>query len=203
MTTTGISDWGPLVVSTDVDEAILATFREWLPTYLKYLSTERNLGYQLAQPKAYTNYIDLDELMDNQLPAIVVTTADTRKTVGGPNSTIQAVWNVNVSAIVRGRKPPETKVTAALFEGAIRRCFLQKCRGDNGPLNDPHWNGSHVAPVRDTSGQGRYLAAGMGTYNVSTDAAAQGFGGPDVPNADIYVPLPVVTEVDISFTPES
>lgn len=203
MTTFGIADWGPLVITDDVDQAVIQTMQTWLPTYLKQLGTERNLGYALPAPNSYANSIDLDELMDHQLPAIIVTTAQTSKTLGGSNFIYQATWLVTVSAIVRGRRPPETKKTAALFEGAVRRCFLNKCRQNNGPLNDPHWEGSHVAPVADTSGKGRYLAAGIGTYNVSTDAAAQSFGGPDVPNADEYAPLATVTEVDISIQPDT
>lgn len=199
----GIADWGPLVIATDVDEAILAVFQEWMPTYLKQVASERALGYELATVNTYANTLDSDEFMDHQLPAIIVTTADTAKTLGGANFTYQATWNVVVSVIVRGRRPPESRKTAALYEGAIRRCFLNKCRQNSGPLSDPDWKGTRVAPVKDTTGAGRYLAAGIGTYNVSTDAAAQGFGGPDVPNADKYVPLATVTEVDISVQAES
>lgn len=202
MPTYGIADWGPLVIATDVDEAVLAALQKWLPTYLIELGTERALGYILPKPNSYANTLDLDELMDHQLPAVVVTTANTTKTVGGSNFIYQAVWTVTVSVIVRGRRPPESRKTAALFEGAIRRAFLHKCRQTAGPLNDPHWIGTRVAPVADSTGKGRYLAAGIGTYNVSTDAAAKGFGGPDVPNADGYVPPATVTDVSVSVESE-
>lgn len=192
----GINDPGPLVISTDVDAAVLSVMQQWMPTYLKLLGTERSLGYALPNPNTYANSINLDEIMDHQLPAIIVTTAKTSKTVGGANTAqYQAFWNVTVSAIVRGRRPPESKATAALFEGAVRRCFLNKCRTLSGPLSDPSWHGSEVAPVADTSGKGRYLAAGIGAYNVATDAAVQAFGGPDVPNADSYVSPAQVTTV--------
>ena len=193
--TSAIAEWGPLVIATDVDEAILAVFNEWLETYLSELGAERTLGYALPAPKSISNVLTDAEFLDHQIPAVLVTTADTTKTVGGPNSVYQATWNVTVSCVVRGRTPAETRKLAALYEGAIRRCFLNKCRKVGGPLSDPTWKGTRVAPVKDATRQGRYLAAGIGTYNVSTDAAAQGFGGPDVPNAEKYVPLAQVTTV--------
>jgi hypothetical protein len=202
--TVGIADWGPLVISTDVDAAILSQLQLWLPTYLKELGTERNLGYVLPTPQSYANSIDVDEILDHQIPAVIVTTARTASVKGGSNFTYEAVWNTTVSVIVRGRRPPESKATAALMEGAVRRAFLQKCRKNGTALNDPHWLGTQVAPVADSTGKGRYLAAGIGTYNVSTDAAAQSFGGPDVPNADSYSPLAVVSAVPtITVQPKS
>lgn len=202
MTTYGIADWGPLVIATDVDDAVLAALREWLPTYLKQISTERSLGYVLPTPKVYANTLNEDEYMDHQLPALVVTTASTKSTMGGSNHLYQANWNVTVSVIVRGTAPAKTRNLAALYEGAVRRCFLNKCRGNDTPLNDPHWVSTEVAPIGASSRKGRYLAAGIGKYNVATDAAAQSFGGPDVPNADQYAPLATVTEVDISVQAE-
>ncbi len=195
MTTFGINDPGPLVIATDVDAALLGVLKQWMPTYLELLSAERSLGYVLPSPKSYSNYINVDELMDQQLPAIVVTTAKTIKTVGGSNFIYQATWLVRVSAIVRGRKPQETKNTAALFEGAVRRCMLDKGRQNAGPLNSTHWVDAEVAPIQAGTREGRYLAAGMATYHVSTDAAARSFGGPDVPDADGYVPIATVTTV--------
>lgn len=198
MTTQGIANWGPLVIATDVDDAVIEALKQWVPTYLLQTARERNLpaeaGRQMAAPRTYTNVLEEDEFLDHQIPMVLVTTADTAKVKGGPNSSYEAMWNVKVSAVVRGRSAQESRLFAALYEGAIRRAITQKCRGV-GPINESKWLAVKLAAVRDASGKGRYLAAGIGTYNVSTDYAAQGFGGPDIPNADEYLPLATVTEV--------
>lgn len=202
MSTFGIANWGPIVVSTDVDEAILAVLKKWMPTYINRMSAERGLSYKLPVPKTYSNYIDLDEILDHHLPAIVVTTAKAHKTMGGANSIISAEWDVQVSAIMRGTSPPSTKSNTSLVEGAIRRCMVQKCRDNAGILSNTHWLDSEIGPLKTGTREGRYLAAGIGKYNVATDAAAQSFGGPDVPDATSYAPLAVVTDVVIDVESE-
>lgn len=200
--TQGIADWGPLVIATDVDDAILAVLRQWLPTYLVQGAKERDLDYKLAEPRTYSNVLESDEFLDHQIPAILVTTADTAKVKGGPNSKYEATWKVTVSCIVRGRKGTESRFNAAIAEGAARRVMIQKARTNDGPLNDIDWVSARVAPISDATGKGRYLAAGIATYNVSTDYAAQGFGGPDIPNADAYLGLATVSEVTTEIDPK-
>lgn len=200
MTVTGVADWGPIVTPVDVDNAILDKLKLWLPTYIAQERILRALGTPLPQIRFYGNTLQTDELTDHPAPAVIVTTAKTTKTVGGPNYMYQATWAVAISLMVRGRIPKETRNTASLMEGALRRCVLQKCRSNptepNGILNGAEWLATEVSPLTgNAEGEGRYLAAGIGNYNVTTDAAVQGFGGPDVPNADNYVPLAKVTEI--------
>ena len=145
---------------------------------------------------------DVDELLDRELPAVVVTTAKTRKTVGGVSHVYTVDWDVTVMSILRGPSRQQTKKLAGLMEGCVRRCMVQKARQNAGILAGCHWIETEVAPVRDATGNGRYLAAGIGKYNVATDAAAQGFGGPDVPDATSYAPLAVVTDVVIDVESE-
>ena len=203
MTVTGIADWGPLVTPVDIDNAVLDKLKFWLPTYVNRMQVERDLSASLPKLKFFGNTLAEGELLDHPAPAVIVTTAKTTKTLGGPNYRYEATWDVTITLLVRGRIPKETRNTASLMEGALRRCVLQKCRTNNGPLNDIEWMGTEVAPVADNAnGEGRYLAAGVGKYNVTTDAAVQSFGGPDVPDADTYVPLAVVTDVVIDVESE-
>jgi hypothetical protein len=192
------ADWGALVINTDVDEALLEALREWLPTYLPRIAVERERP-PLELPNSYANVLEQDEFMDNQLPAILVTTASTAKVKGGPNTRYEAEWQVRVSSVVRGRKPSETRHISALYEGSVRRVMIQKAR--KSPIVcDVDWAGTQLAPVLEMGGRGRYLAAGIGTYNVQTDFALQG-AGPNVPAAAEYLPLAKVA--DVTFQAES
>lgn len=182
--------WGPLLTSIDVDEAVLDTLRTWLPTYMTKIEEERSLEHgTLQRPKAgsYDNVIDDDQFPDYNLPAIVVTTAQTE---GEPeqdgDGNYYAAWNVVVSAIVRGRNKKETRNLAAWFEGCVRRALVHQGTELFGELK---WRGSNVAPTSDPTNSGRYLAAGMGHYVVYTDKVVQEGVGPfagdgDYPPAD-------------------
>lgn len=204
----GINRARPLVITTDIDDSVLATLKEWLPTYLRLLSESRQLkdgagnAATLPMPMSWDTYIDIDEIMDHSLPAIVVTTAKATKLTGGANTAnVQAEWETRVAAVVRGRTPQEVKKTAALYEGAIRECLEQKAAQNDGPVNHCVVTQWEVAPVASDPKEARYLAAGMATYHVSTDAAVRSFGGPDVPDADSYVSSVQVSEVPtISIT---
>lgn len=182
--------WGPMVTSIDVDEAVLDTLRIWLPTYMTKIEEERGLDHNtLTRPKPgqFDNVIDDDEFPDVNLPAVIVTTAQTE---GEPqqdgNGNYYAAWNVVVSAIVRGRSKKETRNLASWFEGSVRRALVQQGTDLSGELK---WRGSNVAPVTDSTDRGRSLAAGMGHYVVLVDNVVQEGVGPfagdgDYPPAD-------------------
>lgn len=172
------ADFGPLVINTDVDEAVIGMLSLWMPTYMSQVERERGMtvGY-LDRPheESYANVLDDDEFPDYRLPAVLVTTANTQDTDKDGDGFYYAAFNVVVSAVVRGRTPAETRQRAALFEGCVRRVMVQA---------DPTWDGevrfmgANVAAVADPTGAGRYLAAGIGTYLVYVDKVVQAAVGP-------------------------
>lgn len=184
------AEFGPIVTSIDVDEAVLTTLRLWLPTYLTKIEEERSLTPgTLQRPKtgSYDNVIDDEQFPDYDLPAIIVTTAQTE---GEPQQdgegNYYAAWNVAVSAITRGRNKKETRNLASWFEACVRRALVQQGTEISGELK---WRGSNVAPVSDPTNAGRYLAAGMGHFVVYVDYVVQEGVGPfagdgDYPPAD-------------------
>jgi hypothetical protein len=200
--------WGPLLTSIDVDEAVLTTLKMWLPTYMSQIERERSITPKLDRPKlgSYDNVIDDDQFPDYNLPAVIVTTAQTEgepQTDGDGN--YYAAWNVVVSAITKGRNKKETRNLAAWFEGCVRRALVHQGTDLSGELK---WRGSNVAPVGDPTESGRYLAAGMGHYVVYTDFVVQEGVGPfadggDYPPADPddpdtpYEPLVTVGKVSV------
>lgn len=205
-----IAEFGPLVVETDVDLAVVSTIKLWMPTYLSRVEVERSLGNGfLSRPKpdAFANTLDDDEFTDHPLPAIIVTTASTvaRPEKDG-NGMHFAAWNVVVSAICRGRTAPESRAMASLYGGCVRRIMLQQ--QDLGEFaGEVDWTSSNVAPVA-TTGQGRYLAAGINTFSIYVDEVVQSGTGPLVTDEDTpyppadpsdpntpYDPLAIVTSI--------
>jgi hypothetical protein len=198
------NDFGPLVVETDVDTAVIKLLRKWLPTYLSILEDERELeAHTLARPKpeSYTNTIDEDEFLDHRLPAVIVTTA---RTVGAPtrlgDGIYATTWAVTVSSVVRGRTPSETRWVASLFGGSVRRALTHNMDLEtDGAVNGIRWLSSEPISLADDTGEGRFLAALVNTFTVSTDAALQDARGP-VPSGPYDSPDPV-NDPDIPYDP--
>lgn len=212
----GYAQFGPLVVETDVDVAVIETLKVWLPTYLRQVELERDLtaGFlKRPKPSSFANTLEDDEFKDHPFPAIIVTTAQTagRPTKDG-NGNHYAAWNVVVSSITRGRTPPETRALAALYSGCVRRLLVQQ-EALGGLAGAIDWVASNVAPVADVTGSGRYLAAGINQFSVYIDEVVQSGVGPLEPEPDDspyppsdpddpepYNPLALVTLVTTEIT---
>ena len=197
----GIANWGPLVIGTDIDDAVLATLRTWMPTYLRQDRLERDLSFNPALPRTYANTFEGHEFLDRQLPAIVCTTAALAVTQGGSNIPVGGMWTSLVACVVRGKRPAATRYLAALYGGTVARVMLHKARG--GVLNDMRLSSARYEQVPDVTGQSRWLLAAVHQFSVFTDEIVQPFAGPDVPDAETYVDEATVVEVDIEVLGEA
>lgn len=211
------ADFGPLVVETDIDVAICEQMVLWFPTHLAQIERERGLkSHFLRRPKkeSFANTLDEDEFLDHTLPAIIVTTS---ATVGDPvkdsDGKYFAAWNVVISAVCRGRASAETRYLAALYGGAVKRIMVGM-PDINGHASETRWMAGNVAPVRDSTRRGRYLAASINQFLVYVDDVLQEGAGPVLPNPDDnpydpadpadpdtpYDPLEVVRAVSVQVT---
>lgn len=199
-----VADFGPLLISTDIDDAAIATLQAWLPTYLGQIERER--GLRVPRPRAASYFTALEEepgeMLDRALPAIVVTTArtDSEPSIAG-DGTYLADWRLTVSAIVRGPTADLTKRIASRLEGSIRRLLVS----DNGhtlggAVHALKWMSAFVGPVPNRQQKARYLAAGIGQYRVWTQDTVKEALGPTVPDEPTYDGLPVVTVVTTGLT---
>jgi hypothetical protein len=201
--TVALGRLGPLVTAVDIDAWVLDALNTWLPTYLALYEDDRGI-IRGTYPRPKTGHILTAitdaEFTDRQLPAIVVTAlTNTGEPTRNPDWSYAAVARVNVSCIVRGRTPMETRATAAIYEACCRQLLSQK--GVPGVARQ-RWTGWNIVPIPDTDSQGRYLAAGISTFNFEIDQMAQGgFAGPSVPVDDgmtqQYVPTLTIDEVTL------
>ena len=212
------ADFGPLVVETDVDLAVIRTLRLWVPTYLAQIERERDLANRtLARPtpQSYTNVLEDDEFPDQWMPVVVVTTAalDGDPEMDGIGM-IHGGWRVVVTAITRGRTPGEARAIASLLGGAVKRCLVNQQDLGGFASETRLRGGGRVAPVADSTGQDRYLTAAINNYTVFVDAIVQAGVGPYLPDPEgpyddpdpagdpdtPYDPLVPVTTVTTSVT---
>jgi hypothetical protein len=180
-----MSFWGPLVTEVDVDVAVVKTLRQWFPYYLTQAEVERSAELQLGdlarpKPDSYANTIEDDEFLDHTLPAIIVTTARADEPETDGNGIYNAGFVVRISAVVRGRTPPESRAVAALFGALVRRVLVQQAS-----LLDfaagTRWRGGTLAALEDVTGAGRYLCASINDFTVFVDEVVQAGVGPLVP----------------------
>ena len=203
MSAVAFAEFGPLVVATDIDDAVMGLVRKWINTYLSEFELERDLGDQSLKrprPANIINALTVPEFKDNALPAIVVNTASTSSTpivMAGGDTT--AFWRATITCRVRGKTPPETKVLAATFEGCVRRLMVQRAQKEHGLITDCRWDSTLIQPAPDTTGAGRWLADGIAQFVLGVDVAMNGVVGPSVPDAGPYAPLATVQEIDVDL----
>jgi hypothetical protein len=175
------ADWGPLVVETDVDHALISTLRLWFPTYLSRLEEERGWEYGLfARPHprdGYDNALEDDTFPDARLPAVIVTTARMTAFEEDGDGNGYASFRAMVSTISRGKTPRETREVASLLGGTAKRILLDK-PDLGGFAGDLKLVSGLLAPVKDRSDKGRYLAASMSEVTVYVDSVLARGGGP-------------------------
>ncbi|HEY1437363.1 MAG TPA: hypothetical protein VGG82_07660 [Casimicrobiaceae bacterium] len=193
---------GPVVLSTDVDLALIAALQKWAPTYLRPMSQKVPTSKAMPLPRTYTNTVENYEWLDHQLPAIVVETSSAIAAVGGPNTFYRVDWRTAVSVIVRGRRPQETRRLASIFMGAVTLCVVQKGRTPD-VIDDLRYLSMTLGPVPDATDRTRYLAGATAVFTTMTNVAVQGSGGPEIPDADSYVGEATVTEIDLTIAGES
>ena len=181
VTLSPVADFGPIILETDVDEAVYGTLRKWIPTYLTKIELERsfpNKTFPRPPKQSYTNTIEEDEFTDTMLPAVIVTTAaiEARPAKDG-DGFYNGGYLCIVSGIVRGPTPPETRRNASILGACIRRVLLQQ--GDlDGFASETRWESSRIRRINQSSQAGRYLAASSQTFTVYVDKVLNEQNGP-------------------------
>jgi hypothetical protein len=204
-----MSVFGPIVLASDVDAAVVSTIRRWLPTEIAQIQRDVNLPYQVQLPRdnAYATVLEDEPALLDPLPAVLVTTGGTSGTPEpGGDGMVSATWAVTVTAIVRGRNKRETRQQAAIYEAAIRRALLHN-RTLDGWAASTYWQGMTIGPVADTTDKGRTIAAGQSTWLVAVDEVVQQSVGPDTPDppdnppdpTDPFGEWPLVESIDVRF----
>lgn len=199
-----MSIFGPIVLASDVDAAVVATIRTWLPTEVAQIRRDKTVPYAVALPRdnAYATVLEDEPALLDPLPAVLVTTGGTSGAPEpGGDGMVSATWAVTVTAIVRGRNKKETRQQAAIFEAGIRRALLHN-RTLDGFAASLYWQGMTLGPVADTTDKGRTLAAGQSTWLVAVDEVVQLNVGPEGPDpkpdpTEPYVDWPLVQSVDV------
>jgi hypothetical protein len=126
--------FGRLVGAHHVEDATIALFRYWLPTYLH--EAERQSGQTpgaLAKPRSYRVSADVEKMPEDQTPAVVLRSSgvadEPLKTGSG---VYQAQFNVEAAVVVSARggmeegAEPRALRNARIYVLAMRACLVQQ-----------------------------------------------------------------------------
>lgn len=124
-----MSLFGLIITDDQVEDAILATLRKWLPTYLS--EVERQVGltagyYQRPVESSYTARTDFDNWPEDMIPAIVAITIgldDEPPKDGGGH--YRGQFAVGVSAIAESTDRVSTRRFAYRLGAAVRAALVQ------------------------------------------------------------------------------
>jgi hypothetical protein len=185
-----LDQFGPLVVATELDQAIKATLEEWMSTYLRYVERHLGLGPDwLLSPRSYTIAPDFDHYPEEQLPALLIVTKeiahvemDSRRQY---RATIPFCIGVFVSA-----KDRLTSDALAKYYGAVVRplisqkgSFATKEQRENeepGIAVTTAWAGEKFG-VHETDASRRTIGTAEVEFATEVRQVVQRFGGPKEP----------------------
>lgn len=119
--------FGPLVIATDVEDAIEATLKLWMATYLERMV--RHIGKPagwLSAPKSYTVTSDWDHFPEEAVPAVLIICPNIDKPLMDGKREYRATFPIKVGIFVEARDRRSTERLAKYYGGALRELLLQK-----------------------------------------------------------------------------
>lgn len=198
--------FGPIVEGGDVKEAVKATLKRWIPTYLALL--ERHAAREpksMLLPHSYvmSDGDTLQKKVEEGLPAVVILTPGNgeRRPKRDGEGKYRAGFRVTVSVVVSAKDQASTTALAERYRKAVELLLLHQ--GSLGGFAEGTifvgWRTDDMDPQAD-----RTIAAGTNVFEVLVKGIAQHGAGLKEPLEEPYeeTDLPTITEVDVDVEAE-
>ena len=164
--------FGPMLGPIDIEEAVIATLREWLPASLRNAEEVRNLPIRsLGRPPAPESYhggLDWESEQQDTLPEVIVICEPAGEPERNPNVTIQ-LFTVQVGCVILATVDPieaNARKTASLWAAASMVLGQHGALGSLG-AQETLLIGSPKVELLDP--ENRRLALGLTTWHVAVD----------------------------------
>lgn len=179
--------FGPLVLATDVEDALEVTLKKWMATYLGF--TERHIGKPanwLPAPKSYTVTSDFDAFPEEAVPAVLLICPGIDKPLMDGKREYRAVFPVRVGIRVESRDRRASERLAKYYAGALRSLLVAK-----GSLGDfaeaTTWTGEEYGTHVSDRSQRTFGSADI-KLNIEVRKVVKRLTGPAEPAKDPSVP---------------
>ncbi|HEV3309423.1 MAG TPA: hypothetical protein VG815_02745 [Chloroflexota bacterium] len=200
------SSFGEITLIPDVEKSILATLKEWSPTYLREM--ERRTG---RKPKGLPNVASwrptddiLDRFPEQQIPAVQLQcTTDIDLTTRAED--VVAGIRGTIDVIVQSNESEPARELASLYAYSLGLIILQKPQLDGSiKCVGTGWEKMGVPEVGKLKAESRWLAFGSSTIILAVENFASSMMGPEGPQVEDVEPpaYPVVETHHLDLTLE-
>lgn len=175
--------YGEIITGTHVREAVESTIKMWFPSYIAEVARQRGwTGPPLPDFCSYTGSVDLDRLVEMQVPSCVIVAPGlvdppTKEGTG----TVRARWGVSIAATVSGQNVENTMNLAEMYAAAIRTLILQQ-KSLGGFAEGTDWRNEAYDEV--TADDSRTMCIGIVEMTIEVRGVADTTQGPLVPPVD-------------------
>lgn len=119
--------FGPLVIATDVEDAVEATLKLWMQTYLERMV--RHIGKPagwLSPPKSYTVSSDFDHFPEEAVPAVLIICPNIDKPLMDGKREYRATFPIKLGIFVEARDRRSSERLAKYYAAALGELLLHK-----------------------------------------------------------------------------
>lgn len=168
--------YGPLVLATDVEEAVEATLREGMPSYLAFVSRHIGKPGFLREPQSYEITSDWEHFPEERLPAILIICGEATDIEKDGRREYRATWPTRVGVFTSGKDRYSSERLAKYYAGVIREII--NARGSLGrPGWSSTWKGERYVPAVPARAQ-RSISSSEVRFNVQARHVSSWLHGP-------------------------
>lgn len=207
MTATISSQFGRILVPSQIEEAVTVTLQKWYPTYLAEIARQLDVSRNIfPQPQNYTNRNSFDAEAGEKLPKVVVITPgllDAPTRTGG--GLYRAVWRLGVGIAAAGKDEQSANLRVKAY-GAATRAILPQQQADvaqNTPgIIQIRWINETYDDLT-VPNQNQLTKAASLWFSIDIENIMEQWRGPDVPATDAPPAYPDVETVIIDIEQQS
>lgn len=198
---------GRIVLPQHVKNAVAATIRAYLETYLAEVERQEGLDPRTLPVPSEGAYLTRDDDRlerepEDDGPTVIIMTPGTAATpaVDGDGA-YRARWPVNIAVVAEARDQNSTSDLAGYYAGAVRALLVQQ-GSLMGFANGTTWKGERYGALPADASES--IATAINVFEVDISDVVTRGGGPRDPLDEPYeeTELPTVEDVDVVLKPE-
>lgn len=193
------NQFGELVTADEVEDALIETLQEWMPTYLMAMEERKgkDAGSLLA-PRSWQVVVDDEKWDAQQMPALNVVSAGTNDTPArGSRGTYDATFLTGVVWYLGGADRDLLRRANRWYAAVVREILIQHPPLVGGVSVEVLWMGEEYDTV--ASDMARTLVAGRTVFAITVDHVVESDAGPiepvEDPTPEAYPDHPTADEV--------